>query len=191
MKVDLVRRFHRVIRPGRDPEEGMALVIALMLLSVLSLLGAAALMTTNIEIKISGNTRLGRTAFFAADGAGQAAGHILSANLDDNGSWPNNYNLGGVTVRYGDFAFVPRTKDIITNPDITFPTPMSGTATVDKGPTVQVPGASAVAAAGYEGAGKGIAGGGIKTVYLINTRGSISEKGIAYLFLSYDAYPTF
>jgi Tfp pilus assembly protein PilX len=44
MKKPFFKRLCRVIRPGG--QEGMALVIALMLLAVLGLLGSAALLTT-------------------------------------------------------------------------------------------------------------------------------------------------
>jgi hypothetical protein len=65
---------------------------------------------------------------------------------------------------------------------------MAGTADVDKGPTVPVAGSSTVAAAGYEGAGKGAAGGGLKTVYHIRTRGLFGSRAMSLLFMSYDHY---
>jgi len=191
--IDKIRRF---LRPGH--ERGMALVIALMLLSVLSLLGASALLTTNIEVKISGNTRVGRMAFFAADGAGQAAGGVLEDCMVDVG-WPNNYAYGGgVTVGDGDFPFETQgqdddgdgnaTNDLINSPDVTFAEPMAATVDVDKGPTVPVAGSSGVTAAGYEGTGRGAAGGGLKTVFDIRARGTAGNRAMSLVYLSYDHY---
>lgn len=197
MKDNFLKRFLRYIRPGSGGEDGMALVIALMLLSVLSLLGSAALLTTNVEVKIAGNTRIGKTAFYAADGIGQATGGIIEDNIVDVG-WSDDYDYGGVTVKDGDFCFEPRDmddngdgdpdNDLTTSPDIIFPSPIAGAADVDKGPTLPVAGSSAVSATGYEGAGKGAAGGGLKTVYEIRTYGTVDSRAMSFLFMSYDHY---
>jgi len=203
MKLQSIKRALNRIRPGspENKERGIALVIALMLLSVMSLLGASALLTTDVETKIAGNTKIGRTAFFAADGIGQATAGIIEDCITDVG-WANDYPYGSgaitVTVKDGDFAF--ETKDLdddvdgdpendrTTDPDIEFSAPMAGTVDVDKGPTVPVAGSSTIAAAGYEGAGKGAAGGGLKTVYHIRTRGLFGSRAMSLLFMSYDHY---
>ena len=176
----------------------MALVIALMLLAMLSLLGSAALLTSNVEMKISGNTRTGRTAFFAADGAGQVASGVVADCITDVGWYPDNYAYGpGVLVVDGDFAFEPKymdddgdplTDDRTTVPDIVFDAPLKAYADVDQGSTTPVAGASAVGSAGYEGAGKGAAGGGMKTVYHIQVRGELGNRAMALLFMTYDHY---
>jgi hypothetical protein len=193
------------IRPGGS-EDGMALVIALMLMAMLSLLGASALLTTNTEIKISGNTQVGRTAFFTADGAGQASGGIIADCISDVG-WPDSYNYGpGVTVNDGNFPFEAKNEDDDGDPttddranlppavspslaaDIMFDSPLSASVDVDQGPTVPVAGSSVVASAGYEGAGKGAAGGGMKTVYHLGVRGKYGERAMSLMFMSYDHY---
>ncbi|RLA95322.1 MAG: hypothetical protein DRG25_00530 [Deltaproteobacteria bacterium] len=48
-------------------EEGAALVVCIIILAILSLMGAAAIMTTNTETKIAHNTRKSEQAFYAAD----------------------------------------------------------------------------------------------------------------------------
>jgi Tfp pilus assembly protein PilX len=48
-------------------ENGFVMVMALLLLLVLTLLGIASIGTTNFETLISGNERLGHTAFYAAE----------------------------------------------------------------------------------------------------------------------------
>jgi len=48
-------------------EKGAVLVIALMLLAVLTVLGVAALNTTTTEIRISGNEKVYKQAFYSAE----------------------------------------------------------------------------------------------------------------------------
>ena len=45
-------------------EKGAALVIALMMLVICTIIGTAALMTTQIEEQISGNQRTSKVAFY-------------------------------------------------------------------------------------------------------------------------------
>lgn len=200
MKKGFLKKIKRFIRP--DSEQGIALIIALMLLSVLSLLGASALLTTNVEVKISGNTRVGRIAFFAADGAGQAAGGILEDCITSVG-WADGYGYGaGTAVDDGDFPFEQRASatvpddsgdlnndnDVTNAPDITFSGGINASVDVDRGPTLPVAGSSSLTATGYEGEGKGAAGGGTKTVYLFRTKGVTGGRGTSVLFMSYDHY---
>ena len=49
-------------------QKGIALVIALVMLLVLTLVGLSALTTTNFETNISGNQRVYNLAFYTADG---------------------------------------------------------------------------------------------------------------------------
>lgn len=49
-------------------QDGMALVIALMMLLILTIIGINAINTTIFETSISGNQRLYNTAFYGADG---------------------------------------------------------------------------------------------------------------------------
>lgn len=50
-------------------EDGIALVITLLIMLVASVIGFAAMTTTDIEVRISGNHHWGNQAFYAADGA--------------------------------------------------------------------------------------------------------------------------
>ncbi len=49
-------------------EKGIALIIALLILLVLTLIGISAINTTTFETSISGNERVGTDAFYAAEG---------------------------------------------------------------------------------------------------------------------------
>jgi hypothetical protein len=57
----------------KDKEGGFALAITLMIMLVASVIGFAAMTTTDIEVRISGNNHWGNQAFYAADGAIEVA----------------------------------------------------------------------------------------------------------------------
>jgi Na+-transporting methylmalonyl-CoA/oxaloacetate decarboxylase gamma subunit len=48
-------------------EKGVALIIVLLMLLILTLIGISAISTTTFETNISGNERVGTNAFYAAD----------------------------------------------------------------------------------------------------------------------------
>ena len=54
-------------------EDGFALAITLLIMLVASVIGFAAMTTTDIEVRISGNNHWGNEAFYAADGAIEVA----------------------------------------------------------------------------------------------------------------------
>ncbi|UCD71558.1 MAG: pilus assembly PilX N-terminal domain-containing protein [Syntrophobacterales bacterium] len=54
-------------------EGGIALVTTLLIMLVASVIGFAAMTTTDIEVRISGNNHWGNQAFYAADGAIEVA----------------------------------------------------------------------------------------------------------------------
>jgi hypothetical protein len=56
-----------------EKEGGFALVITLLIMLVASVIGFAAMTTTDIEVRISGNNHWGNQAFYAADGAVEVA----------------------------------------------------------------------------------------------------------------------
>jgi hypothetical protein len=57
----------------KDREDGFALAITLMIMLVASVIGFAAMTTSDIEVRISGNNHWGNEAFYAADGAVEVA----------------------------------------------------------------------------------------------------------------------
>lgn len=55
-------------RSLRKDQKGVALIVALIMLLVLTLIGMSAISSTYYEAKISGNDRFGAAAFYAAKG---------------------------------------------------------------------------------------------------------------------------
>lgn len=76
-----------------DPkgEKGTALVITLMTLAILIIIGLAALMTSSLDLKITGNEQIQKKAFYAAD-----AGVNYVQNKPDL-----FYSRVGQTAQYG------------------------------------------------------------------------------------------
>ena len=71
-------------------ERGMALVIALVMLVLLTILGAWALDTSSTDLRIAGNYKANQIAFYAADaGVGYASNRVLLQN---------SYSPTGATV---------------------------------------------------------------------------------------------
>jgi hypothetical protein len=82
-------------------QDGIALVITLLIMLVASVIGFAAMTTTDIEVRISGNNHWGNQAFYAADGAVEVA-LADGSNLQRTGK---NFDLtepvrASVTVGY-------------------------------------------------------------------------------------------
>ena len=84
-------------------QSGAALVIALIMIIVMTLIVLAASFTSNFEIKLAGNKRGSTDAFYAADSGVQA----VMANL-------NNFDLPG---KYVGNKYDPFTVTDTTSPD--------------------------------------------------------------------------
>jgi type IV pilus assembly protein PilX len=83
-------------------QSGVALVIALVMIVILTLIGLASTYTSTFEIKLSGNKRGTTDAFYAADSGVQ----VTVANID-------NFSLPG---RYVDNKYDPFTDPSNPNP---------------------------------------------------------------------------
>jgi hypothetical protein len=82
-------------------ENGAALVIALLMMIMLTLVGLGSIFTSTFEVKLSGNKRASTNAFYAADSGIQ----VIVANLD-------NFNLPG---KYVDDKYDPFTDPVNHN----------------------------------------------------------------------------
>ncbi len=106
---------------GLTDQEGIALVVALVMLLVLTFIGLAAVCMTSYEAKISGNERLYNNAFYASDGGvenfrGRASTGEFVHSIASGGNYQvsvgncvsnvtytrgSEYNIGGIF--YVDF----------------------------------------------------------------------------------------
>ena len=152
-------------------QRGSALVVALLMLVVLTLLGIASTTTSTIELQISGNDKLYKTSFYVADTATEMTGELIEQNIEER-DWTNDSDRGNVKVVNGDLYLNRNVADPIPSnsnrdaylpKDYTASAPhtnmrVDGNAQLSTGSAIQL-------AAGYEGKGKGAAGGGAWIVY--------------------------
>jgi Tfp pilus assembly protein PilX len=164
-------------------KRGSALVIALLMLVVLTLIGISATTTTTFELQISGNDKLFKRAFYAADGATEMGGELIEQNIEDRNwdfgadgvnppSTANPLNRGNVSIESENPYMNRDPMDPIptdSNRDAVYPRAATagnphtnikavGNTTLSTGSAVQL-------IAGYEGKGKGAAGGGAWITY--------------------------
>jgi Tfp pilus assembly protein PilX len=83
-------------------QRGSALIIALLMLVVLTLLGISATTTSTVELQISGNDKLYKRSFFAADGGTAAGSELVEQNIEDR-DWTDDSPRGNVAILNGDF----------------------------------------------------------------------------------------
>jgi hypothetical protein len=91
----------KMVNPLKD-QSGVALVLALVMIVILTLIGLASTYTSTFEMKLSGNKRGTTDAFYAADSGAQ----VVTANVD-------NFSLPG---RYVDNKYDPFTDPNNPNP---------------------------------------------------------------------------
>jgi hypothetical protein len=91
----------KIVDPLKD-QSGVALVLALVMIVILTLIGLASTYTSNFELKLSGNKRGTTDAFYAADSGVQ----VIVANVD-------NFSLPG---KYVDNKYDPFTDANNPNP---------------------------------------------------------------------------
>jgi hypothetical protein len=77
--IGLKRCLSRMV--GND--RGVVLVFALMLMLVLTIIGSSATMTSQVDLKISGNTKVIRTSFYVADGGIMLSPKVISRIITD------------------------------------------------------------------------------------------------------------
>ena len=91
----------KLLYPLKD-QSGVALVLALVMIEILTLIGLASTYTSTFEMKLSGNKRGTTDAFYAADSGVQ----VVTANVD-------NFSLPG---KYVDNKYDPFTDASNPNP---------------------------------------------------------------------------
>lgn len=174
-------------RSGTSGEEGFVLVFTLLLMVVVTLLGVSSINTSVFESAMSVNDALYKQAFYQADGGTNVAGVVIEENV----SCPTGFTGtttdidGNLDALIGGNVLIESTSlslwDITPTPtppsDInrnayffydaadTGGTQLSHTNLTVGGVTEIATGAALQMAAGYEGRGKGMAGGGGQIEY--------------------------
>jgi Tfp pilus assembly protein PilX len=160
-------------------EKGVAIVVALMFLVILSLLGSAAIMTSTAEQEIAANQKQSKMAFYEADGGTEAGIELLEKAIFQRGF--NNAREGNINLVNLQF-FMNEDIDDDCPDDLCKPrdsyrdayyTNIAGNGTVSLkigGDTQFSTGSAIQMVAGYEGKGKGAARSGSWIMYDVRSR---------------------
>jgi hypothetical protein len=175
-------------------EGGAAMAIALMVLVILTLLGSAATMTSITEMEIAGNDKQYQIAFYASNGGADMTPSVLrhTIALYDEPNYGGNVivaeglldELMNFSTKFNDGA----TDSAQNNPDIQIPalTPyVTVGIDIDRGNTLNLPGAAREIASGYEGIGGGAAGGGTAVMYDIKAQSNGARNSSSYVETRY------
>jgi Tfp pilus assembly protein PilX len=158
-------------------ESGSVLVAALMIMVLLTIIGITASRTTNTELMIAENDSRHKRSFFSADGGTEGGVELLKQSIHGE----NHDNQDGVTIADPPNPFYLNTasgdvKPSKTNKDVTIAS-LGGSDVylrIFEDRTEFATGAGLAIAAGYQGMGKGAAGGGGHRIFNIR---SLAEGG--------------
>jgi hypothetical protein len=164
------------IRHPIDNQNGSAMVIALIIMALLTIIGHLATRSTRLELQTATNDLRHKQAFYTADGISEMAAELLEQNLACSTGFTILQKGGLIEVLNADFwknnlvaGQVPSDDDRdvripLLPPDGTDDT-QPHTNIVYGGTTAFGTGSALQIAAGYEGKGKSIAGGGAFMVF--------------------------
>jgi len=87
------------VEPAFNDQKGFALVVAMVMLLVLTLIGLSSIFSSVFETQIAGNDRLGQAAFYAAAGGAEVGISNLPGTGSYSGALPNDesYRSGKIT----------------------------------------------------------------------------------------------
>ena len=183
---------------GPHSQQGAALVIAIMILLILTVLGIYAITTSTLETKIAGSERELKTAFYAAD-AGQPIGiNVIKAIIQYVPTSPSALpapwdaivqdGLDGFITNNEIFTDIRNTTDTPTNqPDVivnrtdlglTAAVPIGVTIDIDRITSYQLSGGATEYGSGYEGIGQG-GGGDVGVIYALDSLGRYTFSNTA------------
>jgi hypothetical protein len=173
-----------------DNQNGFALVVAMLCMAILTFIGMYALNTTNLELQIAGNDKVARQSFYKAEGGIQTGIELTEQNL----GCPTGFSMdriGVIRLQGRKFAYHEKMSDIPGAPDDVDLTkipsetvrsvwiPDNPSSNVNTAPHTNLAvwgetrhnvGSGAQMLSGYEGKGKGVAGGGAVIDYEIHSQ---------------------
>jgi hypothetical protein len=171
------------LSPTLRNERGSALIVALLMLVVLTLIGISASTTTTFELQISGNDKLYKMAFYQADGATEAGSELIEQNIEER-DWTATVltargNIGIICIEDGLGNCINREHYLNDDIGTTVPADTNRHAVIPANPPAGAPhtnilmggdpvlstGSAVLLASGYEGMGKGAGGGGVWLIY--------------------------
>lgn len=174
--------FRNLARP-LSGEQGMALISALLLLLVISLLAVGLSMDSSMDIRFAAYQKFQAKAFGAAESGMMAASDILESNIDESGwdtappfTFPHlspDY-VGTLQIVDGGTFYLDENLTEDQTLDMTGDIPAD--VVIQKVNSVVAKGGAMQVAAGYAGMGKGLGGGGAHILYNIEADGSDADN---------------
>ncbi|MCF6265373.1 MAG: pilus assembly PilX N-terminal domain-containing protein [Desulfuromusa sp.] len=161
-------------------DSGSALIMAIMMLVLLTVIGISALNNTDLELSIAGNEKAHKMAFYFAEGGNEVSKELVEVAIQERG-WLDNaadpITLNKVTVTDKNF-FLSQIDavansiypDSAANRDATVNFGTGTTGLLFDVNTVLSSGGAVQMIAGYEGKGKGSASGGAWAIYDIRSQ---------------------
>jgi hypothetical protein len=157
---------------------GGVTIAALLILAVLTIIGISSISTSNIEVQIATNDKVHKMAFYAADGGSELGTELLELNIACASGFasddlPITTDITAVDRDFWMQAVAPAAPGDFPSDDDTVRDVLinnaGGTHTNLSifGVTAFGVGGAIEMAAGYEGKGKGAAGGGVSLLYQI------------------------
>ena len=154
-------------------ERGAVLAIALLIMLALALIGAAAMITSTMELDIARNERLAKESFYMADGGTTLAPIIIEEAIETR-ALPV---IDGVTLNADLISELMGSSETDSpepdkNPDLRMQINNKDiTVDIDRIAAYALAGGAVEFAAGYEGIGGGGASGGIAIFYRVDSYG--------------------
>ncbi len=187
-----------------DNENGSALIFALLILVVLTILGISSTQTSNVEIKIASNDKVYKQSFYEADGGTEFGRELLEQNIACPNGFPSDDFYIGTAAPYlkvnandffmntdepvGDYPsaadwdfYYPDTDNNDNTEDFT----VSHTKVKAFGNTRLSSGNALQMIAGYEGKGKAAAAGGAQIVYDLHSRHHGGQDSEVTIIINY------
>ncbi len=199
-----IKNFYKYKNPAGN-EDGSSLIIVLLFLVLLTIIGVSSNKTTGVEIKIAANDKAYKQTFYEADGGTEVARELLEQNLSCPGGFPSDdFNIDYATSDSlkvsnrdfylneneptGDFPsdtnwdfYYPDIDNTNNSEDFTD----AHTKVVVYGNTELSEGNALQMIAGYEGKGKGMAGGGAQIVYNLASRHEGVQNSKVTIMINY------
>lgn len=185
-----------MIKKTVNNEEGFVLVLALVMLTVLMIIGIAATDTTTLELQISGNDKVAKQTFYHAD-AGTQIGIELVEDCIDKVEFTTD-TVGSVHINAPTLYLNEATTPIVWTPvdgdvdadddvDAYFPNAAAPrTDLIFRGTTQITPGNAIQMVAGYEGKGKAAASGGATRIFDIRAHHYGLINSAAFVMITWN-----
>ena len=160
-------------------DSGSALIMAIMMLVLLTIIGLSALNNTDLELSIAGNEKAHKMAFYFAEAGNEVSKELVEVAIEERGWLSETGSTVTVDkVIVTDKIFFLSQIDLVANS--LYPDTANRDATVNFGTgttgllfdtnTVLSSGGAVQMMAGYEGKGKGSGSGGAWLIYDIRSQ---------------------